>query len=289
MSAVGKPLDQMNLALSPDGKRAVVSILDSARSSRDLWIYDLPRALLTRLTFEASDEMNAVWTRNGDRIIFNSRRNGRLDLYQKSASGAGAETLLYSDGVNNLYPSSVSHDGKFLLYYIGNAASKTSNDVWALPLSGESKPAPVVQSESSETNGQFSPDGRWIAYAYMSAESGRPEIYIVSFPGPGGKWQVSNTGGSFPTWRPDGKEIFFLDPESHLKAATITPRGQALEIGPVRNLFQMRVRTTGFAGANGYPYDIAPEGIRFLANTVNEAPTSSPFTLLVNWTAGLKK
>jgi len=287
MSVVGEPMDQMSLRLSPDGKRAIASVFDPARSTRDLWMYDLSRALLTRFTFEASDELHAVWQTNGDKVIFNSRRNGRLDLFQKPASGAGVETLLYSDGTNNLYPSSISPDGRFLLYYNGNAASRTSNDIWALPLSGESKPTAVVQSEFGEMYGQFSPDGRWVAYA--STESGRAEIYVVPFPGPGGKWQVSNTGGSFPRWRPDGKEIFFLDPESNLKAATITARGQALEIGAVQNLFQMRIRTTGFAGASGYSYDVAPDGNRFLANTINESQTMAPFTLVVNWTAGLKK
>lgn len=286
MSTVGEPLDQMSLQLSMDGKRAAVSALDTARNTRDLWTYEIARGLRTRFTFDAADEIHALWSSVGDQIIFNSRRTGRLDLFQKPFSGTGVEKPLYSDGLNNLYPTSLSADGRFLLYYNGNATSRTGNDIWALPLSGDPKPQIVVQTEFNDTNGQFSPDGRWVAY--QSNESGRMEVYVVAFPGSGGKRQVSNGGGGLPRWNHDGREIFYLDPEGKLKAATVNGLGQVFEIGTIHTLFEMRSRLTAFGGAGGYSYDVAPGGRQFLINTVHESASTAPFTLVVNWTAGLK-
>ncbi len=287
LTAVGEQADQMNLELSPDETRAMVSILDTARNTRDLWIYDVARGLRTRFTFDPADEMLSAWAPDGSRVVFNSRRKGNLDLYVKASSGAGGEEPVLADGRNNLYATDWSPDGHHILYFTGNANSPTGNDIWSLPMSGDRKPASVLRSEFSELNGRFSPDGRWLAY--VSNESGRNDVYVASFGGAGGKWQVSTAGGTVPRWRRDGKEIFFLSPESKLMAATANGQGNAFEVGAVQPLFDVRPRLEGFAGSNGWSYAVSANGQRFLVNTLVEQAVSPPIAIVVNWTAGLTK
>ncbi len=155
-------------------------------------------------------------------------------------------------------------------------------DLWVLPLSGDQKPFPFLQTEFIENNGQFSPDGRWIAYE--SDESRRREIYVAPFPGPGGKRQISTAGGSYPRWRGDGKEIFYLAPYNKLMAAEVNGQGATLEVGAVRALFEAR------RGGPGNVYDVTADGQRFLVNTaVEQKAPSAPITLVINWTADLKR
>ncbi len=278
------------LELAPDGRRAAVSVFDPARRTRDIWLFDIARGLRTRFTFDPADEYDSVWSPDGNRVVFNSRRKGHLDLYQKASSGAGAEEELLVDGLDK-YPLDWSPDGGFILFSV--TAPKTGFDLWVLPLFGERKPLPFLQTPFNEVPGRFSPDGRWIAY--VSNESGRSEVYVAPFQGaggspsaaaapgtPGGKWQVSTTGGSEPRWRRDGKEIFYLAPDNKLMSAAVNGAGSALEVGTVRPLFDTR------PGGLRSVYDVSADGQRFLVNTlVEEAP--APITLVVNWQAGLKK
>src|SRR5262249_7541181 len=135
--------------------------------------------------------------------------------------------------------------------------------------------------DANEGNGMFSPDGKWVAY--FSAESGSVELYVASFPGPGGKRQVSTSGALTPAkWRNDGKEIFYLAPDDKLMAAEVNGQGAILEVGAVRALFGIR------RGGPGYVYDVTPDGQRFVINTAVEQKESAPITLVVNWTADLK-
>ena len=283
---LGDVVDQMSVALSPDGSHIVVSALDTTRNTRDLWTFDVARKLRTRFTFDPADELSPLWSPDGREIIFSSRRRGRLDLYRKPSSGAGEEAELLTDNQNNLYPGSVSRDGKLLLYFNGNALSATGNDLWVLPLSGDGKPTPFMQTEFNETYGAFSPDGRWVAYT--SNESGQNEVYVAPFPGPGGKWQVSQGGGAYPRWRGDSAEIFFHVPEGPLMAASVDGRGSAFVVGAVKPLFEPRVREVGFAGSTGVSFDVSPDGQRFLLLATEDTPTELPITLLVNWAEGLR-
>jgi serine/threonine protein kinase len=278
--------DQMTVALSPDGSHAVVSGLDSVRNARDVWTVDIKRNVPTRFTFDLADEMSPVWSFDGREIYFASRRRGRLDIFKKPASGAGAEVELLTDAQNNLYPSSAAPDGKFLLFFTGNALSPTGNDLWVLPLVGDAKPKPFVQTEFNETYATFSPDGRWVAYT--SAESGRNEVYVVPFPEPGGKWQVSQGGGSFPRWRRDSAELFYLSSEGPLMAASVDGRGSAFVVSQVKPLFEPRIRTIGFGGSNAQNYDVTPDGQRFLVAVTEGTQSETPITILTNWTAALR-
>jgi dipeptidyl aminopeptidase/acylaminoacyl peptidase len=234
------------------------------------------RGLRTRFAFDPALARYQAWSPDGSRIVFILYRKGHFDLYQKAASGAGSEELLLESNLDK-NPTSFSPDGRFLLYNVLDP--KTRQDVWVLPLEGGQKPFPFLQTEFSEYNGQFSPDGRWVAY--QSNESGRNEIYVASFPGPGGKRQISTSGGQSPIWR--GKEIFYLAPDNRLMAAEVNGKGATLEVGAVRPLFE--VRPTGL----GYFYDVTSDGQRFLVITAVEQKASAPITLVLNWAADLKR
>jgi Tol biopolymer transport system component/predicted Ser/Thr protein kinase len=280
MAVLGDSADYGDLELSPDRTHATVSVHDPATRTRDIWLFDLVRGLRTRFTFDPADELTSLWSPDGARVVFNSRRKGYLDLYSKASSGADSEDVLLAD-TRNKTPTSWSADGRFLLYST-NALAAGNTDLWLLPLSGNRKASPFLQMPFNESLGRFSPDGRWVAYA--SNETGRTEIYVTHFPGPGGKWQISTTGGSYPRWRPDGRELFYLTPDNNLTAATVSGQRTAFQVEAARSLFTIHPRT-----GQRYPYDVASDGQRFLVNTIIDATALPPITLVVNWTTGLHK
>jgi Tol biopolymer transport system component len=271
---LGEPGAYGEVWLSPDGRRVSVGILDGATRTRDIWIYDVARGLRTRFTHEPTDEQASVWSPDGSRIVMNSNRkaSNRFDLYLRPASGAGAEEVLLEDDSSKL-PMSWSPDGRFILYRAG--------DLFVLPLFGDRKPTPFLQTPFVESVAQFSPDGRWVSYE--SNESGRNEVYVVPFPGPGSKTLVSTGGGRYAKWSGDGTEIFYLAPDNTLMAASVNGRGTSFEVGAVKPLFQTRPVI-----GRGPPHNVTADG-RFLINTLREEAQSAPITVVVNWLAGLQK
>jgi len=279
IGVLGDPAAYADIELSPDGRQASVSLPDQAGRARDIWLYDVARGLKTRLTFDPADELTLIWSPDGSRVVFNSRRKGQMDLYQKAADGSGTEEVLLEDN-RQKYPVSWSADGRFILYI--SAGGPTGNDLFVLPLSGDRKPIPFLNTQFNEARGQFSPDGRWIAYG--SNESGGDEVYVAPFPGPGGKRQVSTAGGGSPRWRRDGSEIFYLAPDNKLMAAAVNGRGTSFEVGVVKPLFDARPTTGG-----RFSYAVTADGQQFLVNTVTEQAASAPITVVVNWAAGVRK
>ena len=276
-----------DLQLSPDGEQAAVGLLDPVRGTPDLWVYDIAhKGPRTRLTFDLADTRASIWSPDGRRVVFNSNRKGHLDLYQKASSGAGTEDVLLADEMEK-YPLSWSPDGRFILYEAGGApgagAAPATGHLWVLPLSGDRKPFPFLKSQFNEDFGQFSPDGRWIAYQSNEPESSR--VYVAPFPGPGGKWQISTSGGVRPRWSHDGKEIFYFvpDKENTLMAAAVNGEGATLKVSAIRPLFKAHLR-----GAR-HVYDVSADGQRFLVNTDAEQTSPPAMTLVLNWTATLKK
>jgi eukaryotic-like serine/threonine-protein kinase len=259
--------------LSPDGRSALIN----AGESRDNWVVDVKSGLRRRFTFGPAQNAYAIWSPDGGRIVFGSRRNGPIDLYEKAASGAGTEKLLLADTLDK-FQTSWSTDGQFILYTA--VSGTTSGDLWVLPLFGDRKPYQVVRTPFNESQGKFSPDGRWIAYS--SNESGRVEVYVTPFPGPGGKQQISMSGGDRPQWRRDGKEIFFMNGNA-LIAAPVSFDQARLDVGAPQRLFNLRP-----AGI-GSPYDVSPDGQRILVNTVDDQIGPRPITLVVNWPSLLKR
>jgi hypothetical protein len=280
IAVLGDQASHGDLELAPTGTRLAVSLFDLARRTRDIWHFDIGRGLRTRFTFDAADELATVWSPDGSRVVFNAFRTGRSDLYQKASSGTGAEELLFGDSVDK-FPLDWSPDGRFVLFSSSSSAG-TQADLWVLPLFGDRKPFPFLQTPFNELRGRFSPDGRWVAY--VSNDSGRNDVYVAPFPGRGGKWQISAAGGNFPRWRHDGKEIFYLAPDNTLMSVGVNGAGSAFEAGTIRPLFQAPVSIQA-----RWMYDVSPDGQRFLVNALAQETTSAPLTLFVNWTALLKQ
>jgi serine/threonine protein kinase/Tol biopolymer transport system component len=270
-----------NPELSPDGRRVAVN--RTVQGNTDVWLIDVARGVPSRFTFDAAIDLFPVWSPDGSRIFFGSNRKGSFDLYQKASSGAGGDELLLESSLNK-FPQDWSPNGRFILY--GQLDPKTASDQWVLPIFGERKPFPFVNANFEEQNGQFSPGGQWVAY--QSNESGSYEVYVQPFPGPGGKWQVSNSGGVAPRWRRNGKELFYIAPGGKLMAVPIQSAGQLLEAGAPVALFQTRI-VGGSQGRERQQYAVAPDGQRFLINITADESTASPITIVTNWTAGLKK
>jgi serine/threonine protein kinase/Tol biopolymer transport system component len=277
---VGQPGNYLRPWLSPDEKRVAVDDVDS-QGNRDVWIIELGRGNPSRFTFDPAIDVAPVWSPDGSRIAFGSNREGTMNLYQKPASGAGKEELLLKTDLGK-FPLDWSADGRFLLYQVTDP--KTKPDLWVLPLFGDQKPFPFVQTEFNERNGRFSPDGRWIAYA--SDESGAYQIYVQSFPTSGGKFPVSTNGGSFPAWSRDGKELFYVSPDRKMMAVEVKGEGATFEPAVPKVLFDMRVRTFTDPQAR---FAVTADGQKFLVNNTIGETASAPIAVVLNWTAGLKR
>ncbi len=258
--------------------------LQAQATNADIWIYELIHGGATRLTFDPSYDSAPIWSPDGTRIVFSSARRGGWQLYQKLSNGAGADELLLETGANTSpLPGDWSRDGQFVIYQ--RSELKTGQDLWILAMTGEKKTFPFVRTKSDEVNGQFSPDGRWVAYA--SNESRKWQVYVTSFPGAVGKWQISTAGGSQPRWRRDGKELFYLASDNKLMAVQVK-LGSTFEAGVATPLFQARPREA-ISSTDLYSYDVSLDGQRFLINTEVEQTKTPPISVILNWTADLKR
>ncbi len=280
VGTVGDP-DTASLAdveLSPDGKRVAVD--RTVKGNTDIWLIDAARGVPTRFTFDAAIDFRPVWSPDGSRVVFNSDRTGARNLYWKLSSGSGADELLLESDQTKA-PNDWSPDGRFLLFRI--IALQTGFDLWVLPISGDRKPFPFMTTPFEERDGQFSPDGKWIAY--QSNESGRFEIYIQPFPGPGEKFQISSNGGAQPRWNKNGKEIFYVSLDSKMMAAPVKlfGDGQSLETGTPAALFPIRIAGGPLFGANKQQYAVSSDGQLFLVNLDLDEGAASPITLIYNW------
>jgi serine/threonine-protein kinase len=222
-----------NPEFSPDGHRLAIDIADGAQS--DIWIYDWERDTLSRLTFDPTDDARPVWTRDGSRIAFVSKRGDKatFNLYWQRSDGTGDVQRL-TESKNQQTTASIHPSGKFLAY--DEVTPGNGRDIMILPIEGDEatgwkpgKPYVFLQTPQSEGSPMFSPDGRWILY--ISNETGRNEIYVRPFPGPGGKWQVSNGAADDPTWSRDGRRIFFASANNNgVMTATYSVDGASFRV-----------------------------------------------------------
>jgi len=261
--------------LSPDDSRVSTYIWDYQSHNADIWLFDIVRGLRTRFTFNSAAELSGVWSPDGSRLAFNSNREGNLDLYVKSTTGAGAEELLLKNA-HAKFVNDWSRDGKVLAYSEAGVPA-TQSDIWLLPMNGDRKPVPFLKTEFDESGAQFSPDGRWVAYA--SNESGQYEVYIRPFDGPGGKWQVSVAGGDAPCWRKDGRELYYFSADKRIMVADVGEKTGSIEISHVRPLFEVpsiiQAPTTDFIATS--------DGMKFLINVPFDEQNQTPLTLVLNW------
>jgi len=284
LSVIGEPASDGALRLSPDEKRLAISRLDVQTGSTDLWLIDLARNSPTRFTFDPANESCPVWSPDGSRIAFASNRNGLNSVYQKPSNGAGNDEMAFKSE-EAARPEDWSPDGRFMLFT--TVSGGTGADLWVAPLSGDQKPSPLIQTEFIEIQPRFSPDGRWVAYT--SNESGTFQVYVQSFPVSGGKWQVSTGGGAQPQWRRDGKELFYLTADRKLMAVDVNGSGPNFTVAIPRVLFDARVTSVFPGGINAPYYAATGDGQRFIVDTTSGDSTPVPLTVVLNWTAGLKK
>ena len=275
---------QLNMNLTPDGRRLSVESQDGPRS--DIWIYDLVDRSRRRLTFDPMDESNATWVGSGDRIVFGSNRpDGRYRIYEKPSAG-GAETLLF-EWDEDVYPADVSVDGRFLLFHKGTFSSRPATDLYLLPLDGSRKPVPVSVGPHEDTDGQFSQDGRWIAYT--STQSGQEEVYVAPRPDPAaagggegsrGQWQISSGGGSLPRWARDGRTIFYRRADnSTFVMVEVDGRGAALAVGSSREL-----PYRAYQNWASQSYDVSADGRRLVVASPG-GDSASTMALVSDWSA----
>jgi len=282
LGSVGEPEPYMQVELSPDEKQVVTEVIDPASrgggNGGNLWLVDLARGVASRFESNVvSWEGQPHWSPDGNRIIYNSNEGGVVGLYSKEVAAVGKPELLVK-GI--CFPTDWSKDGRFVVYE--RSETGTNNDLWVLPLLGENKgkPFPFLQSEFEEFGGQFSPDAKWMAYA--SDESGRDEVYVRSFPGPGPKWRVSTAGGNSPRWRADGKELYYLAADENLMAVPMK-LGSSLEPGVPQPLFETQKVVTRVR------YTMTGDGQRFLVITPVGETTPPSIAVVLNWTAVLKQ
>ncbi len=248
---------------------------------RDLWLLDIARGTTSRFSLGLLSYA-MVWSPDSNWLTFMASRAGVTGLYQKPSNGAGQDELLLS--ATDAEPTDRSQDGRFLLYQRNDP--KTKWDLWVLPLFGDRKAKPFLQSEFDESQGQFSPDGRWVAYA--SDESGRPEVYVQPFPGPGPKIQISTAGGVQPKWRRDGKELFYrVDGTGKLMTVEVKADGQ-FQAG-VPQVLSLETTVTTHGMQSGDHYAVSADGKRVFSIKASQESAAAPITVVVNWTAGLKK
>jgi dipeptidyl aminopeptidase/acylaminoacyl peptidase len=277
------------VALSPDGARVATTRVDSgvAGPKQGIWLHEFGRSVSYRLTFDPAPDYAPVWSPDGRRIAFTAVRAGGNGLYQKNSNGAGNEQVLIPPANDFKISNDWSRDGRFLLYTKQDA--KTNSDLWVAPLTADGQlsgsSVAFANSEFSEQQGQFSPDGRWIAY--VSDESGKREVYVQAFPvsgGGGSKTLISRDGGTQPRWRRDGKELFFVSLDGKLMAVDVSG-GQAFKASVPKALFQASIYGDDSA-LSRFRWDTTADGKRFLIDTVESSP--EPLTMVLNWTAGLK-
>ena len=270
IGTVGKPDAYSNLVISPNHKSLAVDITDTGNGNADVWVMDLASGAGKRLTFDPAVDSMAVWSPDGERIVFSSSRQHTFDLYMKNSNGTTEEKVV-EHGNADRYPTDWSRDGKSALFIQGN-------DLWVMEM-------PAMQSRvflkapGTIRNGEFSPDGKWVAYA--SNETGKWEVYVTSFPDANAKWQVSSAGGDEPRWRGDGKELFYLSSEAKVMAVPVKG-GASFDAGTAEELFQANPRER-VATSEQMTYDVSADGQKFLINTRMKNEEARPMTVVLNW------
>jgi Tol biopolymer transport system component len=277
LSHIGDPAIMDNPTLSPDGSRVALDISDLKANNVDIWIESITGAGNSRFTFDPSEEVVAVWSRDGSMLAYRLGAASGASLYLKSATGLERERKRFTippSSMDDLFPNSWSLDDQQILC----TRQTASGDHLELLSVAGGEPTRFLSSKGSETNGQISPDGKWVAYA--SDESGNWEIYVTSFPSAAGKWQVSRGGGTEPRWRGDGKEIFYIAPSGTLMAVPVNGE-TTFATGTPAPLFQIHGRAP-ISSTDVFTYDVAKDGKRFLVNRYVKPEHVPPLTILLN-------
>jgi hypothetical protein len=277
LGALDKPGIYENVAIAPNAKGVAADRIDLASLNMDVWTYDAWQdAAAKRFTFDPGYDGASVWSPDGRQLLLSSNRRLSLDLYLKNADGAEEERDVFHDDTDKL-ANDWSRDGRYILF-------RHADELWYLTLPGFT-PKTFLTTAGILRNGQFSPDGKWVAY--NSNETGKWEVYVTSFPEAHGKWQISVGGGEQPRWRGDGKELFYLSSDGHVMATPVST-GASFNAGAPVALFQANPRQP-VSYLDIFAYDVTRDGQKFLINTDVKPTERIPMTVVLNWTAELKK
>ena len=278
------PAQYSSPRLSPDQQSVVVTMTDAATAPSDLWVLGLARGTTSRLTSDPATDWFPVWSADGSRLLFATNRSGNSAIFQKAVGGGQDEPVVEGvvSAVNPTYPSDMSGDGRVLLSV---QSTPRGYDLVVLTLAGERTSSTFLATPFNEVQGRFSPNTRWVAYA--SDESGRFEVYVRPFPAASGQTQISIAGGMQPEWRRDGKELFYISADGKLTAVPVTTDGATFSAGTPHALFDVEVPEANPPYATDYA--VTADGQRFFVNTVVDQPTRPALTVILNWTAGLRK
>jgi len=273
-----------NPSISPDGERVAVDMTDEKANNVDVWIESLQGGTDARFTFDPSEEVIGVWSHDGKLIVYRNTAN-RPTLFVKPTSGREKEKSIFGlkNELGDIFPNSWTPDDKQVLSTMslsGGTSAAQSSSLVLVPSSG-GKPTPFLVTKGDVSNGQISPDGRWVTYA--SKESGDWEVYVTTFPDASGKWQVSRGGGSEPRWRGDIREIFYIGPTGMLMAAPVDSAG-TFSTGVPAALFQVHGRAA-ISSTDLFSYDVTRDGKRFLVNRYVKPDHLTPLTVVLHATA----
>jgi Tol biopolymer transport system component len=278
LGTVGMPGSYDNVRLSPDGRRVAADQTDPDGRKIDIWIHEPARGAIMRLTFDPGADQTPIWSPDGRQILFNSNQRLSNQLNLKNADGSGSEEEVADLGKATTFnPWDWSRDGKYILFEKGS-------ELWYFSWP-ERVAKPLLQVKWTVRNAQFSPDGRWMAYA--SNETGRMEIYVSPFPSGAGKWQVSSAGGQEPRWRQEGKELFYVSAEGKMMAVAVTT-GVRFEASSPVALFQTH-RRQPVSFLDVFSYDVSADGQKFLINTKVDEANAAPLSILLNWASEVEK
>ncbi|MDP3718717.1 MAG: protein kinase [Acidobacteriota bacterium] len=284
---VGGPGPYLGLKLAPDERTVAVTRFEPDEKVLQvaLWLIEVQRNTSTKFTF-GTGAQNPVWSRDSARIAFASPRGGPPSLFQKPLVNVGPDSLLFQSPTSS---SPTDWAGGRLVYQ--SLDPVTQWDLWVLPDAGTPTPTPLLRTPSNESEGRVSPDGRWLAY--VSDESGAPEVYVTGFPSPLGKWRISASGGSMPEWRGDGNELYYEAPDHKLMAVPVDSQhaGSALKAGTPMVLFELPILPLRASGYRRSQYSPAANGRRFLVRVpVRGGETGDPpATVVLNWALGIRK
>jgi len=276
--SLGDKADYRELAISPDGKKVAVSMADVQSGGWEIWVYEIERNLRTRVTFDPGQDQEPIWFPDSSRLAYRATRKGNADIYAKSLTGVSTEELLLQSPKTQS-AMDWTPDEKFLAFY--QVENSGGPDIWALPAAGDRKPFPLLTTQFVEVGGKFSRDGKWLLYT--SDESGQFENYVVPFPNPTRKFQISKGGGGFAFWRRDGKEIIYQGPEGKLMAVSISLSRDTLVAGEPKPLFD------GPLGGSNSLWGITPDAQKILTISSGAQQHTRPLQLIVNWPGKLKK
>ena len=286
LGSVGAEANYGNVDLSPQGDRAAVDIVTN--NNRDIWVVDVSRSVAQPVTFDPGSDWTASWSPDGSRLVFGSTRShsdGTTRIYEKSSTGAGTETVLPSGDVSSI-PVHWSADGKYIVFSRQRQLGNTSSyDTWLLPLFGDRKPTPLLETGFDKFQARVSPNNNLVAYS--TNESGTYQVVVQTFPdASGGKWQISATGGVEPKWRRDGRELYYLGMDGKLMSVAIS--GPPFIAGRPVELFQTPLTVSRAQPTRDRRYDVTPDG-RFLMVVPGATGAPTPYSVIVNWTDGLAR